>query len=325
MNLNVKEISNLVKGNLINNIDLKINAISEIQNIKKYSLSFLIHKKYKRKIIENNHITIVTDDMKISKLNKKNNYIIVPNVYEALIKILKHNIPAILKTGITKSSKIHKDAIINKNSYIGANTSIGEKSKISENTQIYENCVIGKNVIISKNCKIYPGVIIYDNTTIGENCIIHSGAIIGSDGFGFFPNKNTYNKIPQTGNVIINDDVEIGANTTIDKGTIGSTIIKKGVKLDNLIHVAHNVTIGKNTVIAAQTGIAGSTKIGNNCMIGGQVGIVGHIEIANNVKIAAQSGVSKSILKEGQIVQGSPAFEIKKYNKAYIKFKNNTN
>jgi len=325
MNLTTEELTKILKGFLIKNKTLKIDSISDIYNTKENSLYFILNKKHKNKIQKIKNSTIIIDDKSLSKLNKQNNYIVVENIYTSLITVLEHTSKKENKTGIDKSCKIHSSASVHKNIYIGFNTSIGSKSKIESKVQIKENCIIGENVQIGENCIIYPGVVIYDNTQIGENCIIHSGAVIGSDGFGFLPNKSKYKKIPQNGNVVIQNNVEIGANTTIDRGTIGSTKISEGVKLDNLIHIAHNVTIGKNTVIAAQTGIAGSTKVGENCMIGGQVGIVGHIEIADNVKIAAQSGVSKSIFKKGLIVQGSPAFEIKKYNKAYVNFKNNSN
>ena len=325
MNLTTEKLTRILKGVLIKNKTLKINYISDIYNIKEQSLYFILNKKHKNKIQKIKNSTIIVDDKDLSELNKKNNYIVVENIYDSLITILEYTSKKDNKKGVAKSCKIHSSASIHKNIYIGENTSIGSKSKIDSKVQIKENCIIGENVQIGENCKIYPGVVIYDDTQIGENCIIHSGAIIGSDGFGFLPNKNKYKKIPQNGNVVIDNNVEIGANTTIDRGTIGSTKISEGVKLDNLIHIAHNVIIGKNTVIAAQTGIAGSTKIGENCMIGGQVGIVGHIEIADNVKIAAQSGISKSIFKKGLIVQGSPAFEMKKYNKAYVNFKNNSN
>jgi UDP-3-O-[3-hydroxymyristoyl] glucosamine N-acyltransferase len=192
---------------------------------------------------------------------------------------------------------------------------------MGENVKIYPNVYVGDNVVIGNNCSLFSGVKIYSETQIGNHCVIHSGAIIGSDGFGFAPNKEgVYNKIPQTGNVIIEDNVDIGAATTIDRATLGSTIIRKGVKLDNQIQIAHNVEIGENTVIAAQSGIAGSSKVGKNCMLGGQVGVSGHITIGDNVKIGAQSGVTKSF-KGNQVINGTPAFGFTDYNKSYIYFK----
>ncbi|OPZ97081.1 MAG: UDP-3-O-acylglucosamine N-acyltransferase [Bacteroidetes bacterium ADurb.Bin408] len=198
---------------------------------------------------------------------------------------------------------------------------IGQNVVVGNNVKIFAQVYIGDNVSIGDNTVIYPGVKIYSDCVIGRDCKIHAGSVIGADGFGFAPQQdNTYNKIEQIGNVVLEDHVEIGANTTIDRAAISSTIIRKGVKLDNLIQIAHNVEIGENTVIAAQTGVSGSTKIGKNCMIGGQVGIVGHLTIGDNVKIAAQSGIGSN-LKDGVMVQGSPAFEIGDYRKAYVCFK----
>jgi UDP-3-O-[3-hydroxymyristoyl] glucosamine N-acyltransferase len=203
-------------------------------------------------------------------------------------------------------------------SYLGSNVKIGNSVKIFPNVYIGDNVRIGDNVIV------FAGAKIYSETIIGNNCVIHSGAILGADGFGFAPNSNgEYSKIPQTGNVILEDNVDIGAGTTIDRATLGSTILRKGVKLDNQIQIAHNVEIGENTVIAAQTGIAGSTKIGRNCMIGGQVGIVGHIIIGNRVKIQAQSGIGRNI-KDDEVLQGSPALNYGDFNKSYVHFKNLT-
>ena len=219
-------------------------------------------------------------------------------------------------------ASVEDGANVHEDSYIGANTVVSNGASVGQGAKIYANCFIGENAKIGDGCIIYPGVIIYDGCVIGKNCIIHSGVIIGGDGFGFSPkNSSEYQKVPQIGNVILEEGVEVGANTAIDRATIGSTRIGQGVKLDNLIQVAHNVEIGAHTVIAAQTGIAGSTKIGKNCMIGGQVGIVGHIQIADEVKIAAQSGIGSSITVPGTIVQGSPAFDIGDYKRAYVGFR----
>jgi UDP-3-O-[3-hydroxymyristoyl] glucosamine N-acyltransferase len=199
---------------------------------------------------------------------------------------------------------------------------VGQNVVLGENVKIYPNCFIGDNVVIGDNVLLFAGAKIYSETVIGNNCTIHSGAIIGADGFGFAPNPDgTYTKIPQIGNVIIEDNVDIGSCTTIDRATMGSTIIRKGVKLDNQIQIAHNVEIGENTVIAAQTGVAGSTKIGKNGMIGGQVGISGHLNIGNNVRIQAQSGVGRNI-KDNEILQGSPTFGYNDFSKSYVHFKN---
>jgi len=207
---------------------------------------------------------------------------------------------------------------------MGAFSYLGNNVKIGNSVKVFPNVYIGDNVRIGDNVIVFAGAKIYSETIIGNNCVIHSGAILGADGFGFAPNANgEYSKIPQTGNVILEDNVDVGAGTTIDRATLGSTILRKGVKLDNQIQIAHNVEIGENTVIAAQTGIAGSTKIGRNCMIGGQVGIVGHIIIGNRVKIQAQSGIGRNI-KDDEVLQGSPALNYGDFNKSYVHFKNLT-
>ncbi|OFX62484.1 MAG: UDP-3-O-(3-hydroxymyristoyl)glucosamine N-acyltransferase, partial [Bacteroidetes bacterium GWA2_30_7] len=226
------------------------------------------------------------------------------------------------KTGFETYSFIHETAKTGERVYVGSFSYISKNVTIGDDTKINPQVFIGDNVKIGKNVTLYPGVKIYSNCVIGNDCTLHSGVVVGSDGFGFAHcYENNYKKVPQVGNVIIEDSVEIGANTTIDRATLGSTIIRKGVKLDNLIQIAHNVEIGENTVIAAQSGVAGSTKVGKNCMIGGQVGIVGHIKIADGVKIAAQSGVGASIENENELVQGSPAFKSNQYQKSYVSFR----
>ena len=226
------------------------------------------------------------------------------------------------KTGIDKLSFIDDSAKLGSDVYIGAFAYIDENVKIGNSVKIYPQVYISENVEIKDNTVLYSGVKIYSNCKIGANCILHSGVVVGSDGFGFAPEADkNYKKVPQVGNVIIEDNVEIGSNTTIDRATLGSTIIRKGVKIDNLIQIAHNVEIGENTVIAAQTGISGSTKIGKNCLIGGQVGIIGHLTIADEVKIAAQSGIGSSIKTKGEIVQGTPAYKFKNFQKSYVVFR----
>jgi UDP-3-O-[3-hydroxymyristoyl] glucosamine N-acyltransferase len=226
------------------------------------------------------------------------------------------------KTGIEIPSFIHHSSTIGEDVYIGAFAYIGQNVRIGKKVKIYPNCYIGDNVHIEDNCTLYAGVKIYENCEIKNDTTIHAGAVIGADGFGFAPNTgNSYDKIPQIGNVIINEGVEIGANTCIDRATMGSTIIHKGVKLDNLIQIAHNVEIGKNTVIASQTAIAGSSKVGSNCMIGGQVAIAGHLTVANNVKVAGKTGIAADVKIEGKILQGPLAFDIKDFQRSYIYFR----
>ena len=227
------------------------------------------------------------------------------------------------KREISSLASISANAVTGKDLSVGAFAYISDHAVLGDNVTVNPQVYIGENVKIGNNCIFYPGVKIYHGCVIGNDCILHSGAVIGSDGFGFAPQSGSnYQKIPQIGNVILEDQVEIGANTTIDRATLGSTIIRKGVKLDNLIQVAHNVEIGENTVISAQAGISGSTVVGRNCMIAGQVGIIGHITIADNVKIGAQSGISGSITEEGAIVLGSPAIDIKKTRRNWIHISN---
>ena len=225
------------------------------------------------------------------------------------------------KQGISPKADIAESATIGDNLYIGAFAIIGEGVTIGNNVQIYSNAVIGDNVVIGDDTIIYPNVTIYHHCVIGQRVIIHAGVVIGGDGFGFAPAENGYDKIPQIGNVVIEDDVEIGANTCIDRSTMGSTIIHKGVKLDNLIQVAHNVEIGENTVMAAQSGIAGSTKIGQWCMFGGQVGMAGHISIADKTHVGAQAGITNSIRKSGETIIGSPAWDAKGFMKSAAIFR----
>ena len=267
-------------------------------------------------------ITIVNNDF-VPENELTTTLIKVEDAYQSFSKLLEYyNQVKLMKSGIEQPSVISENVIYGKNLYLGSFSYIGKNVTIGNDVKIYPNCFIGDNVTIGDNCIFFAGVKIYSETVIGDNCNFHSGCVVGSDGFGFAPTEDgTFSKIPQIGNVIIEDDVEIGANTTIDRATLGTTLIRKGVKLDNHIQVAHNVEIGENTVIAAQTGIAGSTKIGSNCLIGGQVGIAGHITIGNNVRVQAQSGVGKNI-NDGEVLQGSPSFGYADYSKSYVHFRN---
>ncbi len=249
-------------------------------------------------------------------------YQVISNLIQYQVRSRVHNEIKLDKSGIETPSFIDKSAVYGDDVYIGAFAYLSKNVVIGNNVKIYPNVFIGDNVKIGDNTTLFSGAKVYSESEIGKDCTIHSGVIIGSDGFGFVPNeKGEYNKVPQIGNVIIEDHVDIGSGTTIDRATLGSTFIRKGVKLDNQIQIAHNVEVDQNTVIASQTGIAGSTKIGKNCQIGGQVGIVGHIIIGNNVRIQAQSGIARSI-KDNEVVQGSPALPYSDYNKSYVYFKN---
>ena len=323
MKFTAAQIAVILEGEVEGNSEIEVSKLSKIEEGGPESLSFLANPKYTQFIYTTKASIVIVN--KIFKAEKEINstLIRVEDAYKSFSKLLEYyNQVKMNKTGIENPVFISKSAIYGENIYIGAFAYLGENIKIGNNTKIYPNVYIGDNVTIGDNVILFSGAKIYSDTIIGDNCVIHSSAILGADGFGFAPNeKGEFIKVPQTGNVIIEDNVDVGAATSIDRATLGSTIIRKGVKLDNHIQIAHNVEIGKNTVIAAQTGIAGSTKIGENCMIGGQVGIVGHITIGNNVKIQAQSGIGRNV-KDNEILQGSPALPYSDYNKSYVYFKN---
>ena len=323
MEFTAKNIASFLKGKVEGNQEATVNTISKIEEAKSGSLAFLANAKYNNYLYSTNaSIVLINKDYELEK-KVKPTLIRVKDSYQAFASLLElYEQNRFHQTGIEELSFIDPKAKIGENVYVAAFSYVSKNAKIADNVKIFPHVFIGENVKIEENSIINSGAKIYFDCKIGKNCIIHSGTIIGSDGFGFAPQENgEFKKIPQIGNVIIEDNVEIGSNCTIDRATIGSTIIRKGVKLDNLIQIAHNVEIGEKTVIAAQTGISGSTKLGKYCMIGGQVGMVGHIELANNVKVAAQAGVPKSVKKEGTILWGSPAFPINKFNKSYVIFK----
>ena len=286
-----------------------VNQLAKIEEAKAGSLSFLANPKYEQYLYTTEASVVIVNNDLVLTAPTQATLIRVENAYSAFSVLLeKYNTIKLNKTGIEQPNFIHPSAKIGTNVYIGAFAYIGPNVKIGDNCKIYPHTYIADDVIIGDNVTFFAGVKIYFDCVIGNNVIIHSGTIIGGDGFGFAPAADgTYNKISQIGNVIIEDNVEIGANTTIDRATMGSTIIRKGVKLDNLIQVAHNVEIMSNTVVAAQTGISGSTKVGENCIIGGQVGVVGHITLAKGTQIQAQSGISRSLLAENKKWAGSPA------------------
>ncbi len=323
MKFKVQQIADLLEGEIIGNPEAELFKLSKIEEGTQGSLSFLSNPKYFNHIYTTQATAVIVnkdfdvDSKIISTLIK------VDDAYGAFTKILEfYNQAKNNKTGIEQHSFIAKSTVYGADLYLGSFSYIAENVKIGKNVKIYPNCFIGDNVVVGDNTIIFAGAKIYSETIIGNNCKIHSGVVIGADGFGFAPNEDgTYKAIPQIGNAIIEDNVDIGANSTIDRATLGSTIIRKGVKLDNHIQIAHNVEIGENTVIAAQTGIAGSTKIGKNCMIGGQVGIAGHLIIGDNVRVQAQSGIGRKV-NDGEILQGSPSFGYSDYSKSYVIFKN---
>ncbi|MFD2541538.1 UDP-3-O-(3-hydroxymyristoyl)glucosamine N-acyltransferase [Lacinutrix gracilariae] len=323
MKFTAEQIAGILEGDIVGNPDVEVSKLSKIEEGTEGSLTFLANPKYTPFIYSTRaSITIVNKTFEPEN-SIETTLIKVEDAYKSFSKLLEYyNLVKTNKVGVEQPSFISESATYTDTAYIGAFSYIGENVTIAENVKIYPNVYIGDNVTIGENTIIFAGAKVYSECVIGQNCVVNSGAIIGADGFGFAPNeKGEFSKVPQTGNVILEDYVDVGAGTTIDRATLGSTLIKKGVKLDNQIQIAHNVEIGKNTVIAAQTGIAGSTKIGENCMIGGQVGIVGHITIGNNVKIQAQSGIGRNI-KDNQVLQGSPALSYADYNKSYVHFKN---
>jgi UDP-3-O-[3-hydroxymyristoyl] glucosamine N-acyltransferase len=325
MQFSAQQIAAMLGGTVEGNPDTLVNSLSKIEEGKSGTLTFLANPKYTEFIYSTQaSIAIVANDFVAEKkLPETLTLVKVADAYGSFAKLLEaYNKLRQPKASIDPQSHISPNARVSENVYIGAFVYVGDGAQIGEGVKIYPNSYIGDGVKIGANSMIFAGVRIYADCVIGSHCTLHSGVIIGGDGFGFAPNsENNYNKVPQIGNVILEDHVEVGSNTTIDRATLGSTIIRRGVKLDNLIQVAHNVEIGENTVIAAQTGIAGSTRIGKNCMIGGQVGIVGHLTIADGTKIAAQSGVGHDIKDPDTIVQGSPAFPIMDYKKSYVGFR----
>jgi len=323
MELTVQKLSELINGEVEGDSEIKIKKISKIEEAGKGAVTFLANPKYTPFIYTTKASVVIVNKDFIAEKELKTTLIRVKDAYVAFSNLLtKFNDDLHNKTGIEEPAYISKDVEVGENVFIGAFAYIGKGSKIGKNVKIFSQVYIGENVTIGDNTILHPGVKIYTNCQIGKKCIFHASTVIGGDGFGFAPQTNgEYKKVAQTGNVIIEDNVEIGSHTTIDRATIGSTVIKSGVKLDNLIQIAHNVEIGEHTVVAAQTGIAGSTKIGKNCMIGGQVGIVGHITIADNTKIGAQTGVMSPIINEGNTLLGSPAIEIKEYMKSFAVFK----
>ncbi|MDC7993607.1 UDP-3-O-(3-hydroxymyristoyl)glucosamine N-acyltransferase [Altibacter sp. HG106] len=324
MKFTATQIAGILNGEVDGDSEVQVSQLSKIEEGTKGSLTFLANPKYTSYIYSTEaSITIVGKDFQ-AEHDINTTLIRVDDAYKAFSQLLEYyNQVKMNKTGIEQPVFISDSATYEESSlYLGAFSYVGENVTIGENVKIYPNVYIGDNVTLGNNVTVFAGAKIYSESVIGNHCVIHSGAIVGADGFGFTPNeKGEYKKVPQTGNVIIEDHVDIGAGTTIDRATLGATVIRKGVKLDNQIQIAHNVEIGENTVIAAQTGIAGSTKIGSNCMIGGQVGIVGHITIGNNVRIQAQSGIGRNV-KDNETLQGSPALNYGDYNKSYVHFKN---
>lgn len=325
MEFSAEQIAQLIGGKVIGDPNSSVSGLAKIEEGTPGALAFLSHEKYVQYIYDTDASVVIIDaSIQLDKPVKPTCTLVeVENARLAFAKLLEaYQQYKGQKSGIELGAHIHESAKIGENCFIGAGAVISAGAVIGNGAKIHSTCFVGDHVKIGENTLLHPGARVLEECVIGAECTLHSGVIIGGDGFGFAPNQdNQYHKVVHVGNVVVEDHVEIGSNTTVDRGTLGSTVIRKGVKLDNLIQIAHNVEIGENTVIAAQTGIAGSTKIGRDCMIGGQVGIIGHLTIANGVKIAAQSGIGHDITEEGTIVQGSPAFEIGQYKRSYVLFR----
>ncbi|TKC00648.1 UDP-3-O-(3-hydroxymyristoyl)glucosamine N-acyltransferase [Pedobacter cryophilus] len=320
MQFSAKEISLLLNGSLQGNPDVKVFQLAKIEDAQEGSLSFLANPKYEAFLYTTKaSVVIVNEDLLIDK-QVTPTIIRVKDAYSSFSILLeKYNTLKLDKKGIEQPCFIHPDAKIGKDVYIGAFAYIGAGVVIGDRSKIYPQCYIGDDVKVGDDCSLHSGVKIYHDCVLKNTVTIHSNAVIGGDGFGFAPQANgAYSKVSQIGNVVIEDDVEIGANTCIDRATMGSTIIKKGVKLDNLIQIAHNAEIGQNTVIASQTGISGSAKIGDSNIIGGQVGIVGHVTLAKGTQIQAKSGINKSIEEEGKKWGGAPATSYQNYMRSQV-------
>ena len=312
MKINAERIAQLINGKVEGDKSVEVSSFGKIEEAREGQLAFLANLKYEDFLYTTKASVIIINEGQELKQPVAATLIRVSDAYIAFANLLQkyQELMQAQLTGIQQPSYIDASAKLGKDIFVGAFTYVGENAVIGDNVKLYPGVYIGNDVKIAGNSVIHPGVKIYFGCIVGSNVIIHAGTVIGGDGFGFAPQEDgVYKKVPQIGNVVIEDNVEIGCNSTIDRATVGSTIIHAGTKLDNLIQIAHNVEIGCNTVIAAQSGVSGSTKIGNNAMIGGQVGIVGHLQIADGVKINAQSGVSKSIKQKNAAVTGSPAYE----------------
>lgn len=324
MQITALQINELLKGELIGDPTVIVSKPAKIEEAQAGDIAFLANIKYEQFAYSTNASILLINDTFEPRQPITATLIKVNDAYQAFTQLLTYyqSIHSQSKEGIEPHTHIDPTATIGEKVFVGAFSTIQKNATLGQGTQLIGQVYIGENVIIGQNCTLHAGVKIYANCILKNDVIIHSNTVIGSDGFGFAPNADgSYTKIPQLGNVVIGNHVEIGSNTCIDRATMGSTVIEDGVKLDNLIQIAHNVVVGKNTAIAAQSGISGSTKIGDNNIIGGQVGIVGHITTANKVKIQAQSGINKSITTEGQALYGSPALEYKDFIKSYVVFR----
>ena len=326
MEFTVQQIAQLLEGEIRGDATLKINMLGKIQEAKPGQIAFLSNPKYENFIYSTKASAVIVSKEFKPRKNISTTLIVVENPYSSFTQLLEeyHKRVTFQKAGVEEPSFIGNDCEVGENIYRGAFSYVGSNVKLGNNVKVYPHVFIGDDCVIGNNTILHPNVKLYSGTTVGNNCEIHAGAVIGSDGFGFAPQPDgTYKNIPQMGIVVIEDNVSIGANAVIDCATMQGdfTTIRAGVKLDNLIQIGHNVEIGKNTVIAAQTGISGSTKVGENCVIGGQVGLAGHLIIANKTSIGAQTGVLKSVKEENTQLFGTTALELKEYFRSYVIFK----
>jgi UDP-3-O-[3-hydroxymyristoyl] glucosamine N-acyltransferase len=323
MEFNAAAIAEFLKGDVVGDPEIKVNTIAKIEEGQAGALSFLANPKYEHYLYSTQSSIVLVNRSFVPSGKVEATLIKVDNAYESfasLLQLVDQARPR--KKGVHPLSVIESTSTVGKDVYIGPFVYVGENCNIGDGCSLYPHVYVGDNSQVGKNCTLNPGVKIYHDCVLGENCIIHAGTVVGSDGFGFAPqSENEFMKIPQLGNVVIEDNVEIGANVSIDRATMGSTIIRKGVKLDNLVQIGHNVEVGSNTVMAAQTGIAGSSKIGKNCMFGGQVGISGHLKIAEGTKIGAQAGILGDVKKENSVLLGSPAIDLKDFLRSSIVFR----
>lgn len=324
MEFTAVQIASFLSGTVEGDPEVKVYNVAKIEEGAPGMLSFLANPKYAQFLYTTqSSIVLINNDFELQD-KVSATLIRVPDAYAAFAQLLGlYQQFMQSKVGVSSLSFISDDATYGEDAYIGEFAYIGQRVKIGNRVKIYPQAYIGDDTVIGDDTIIYAGAKLYSQTVVGKSCIIHAGAVLGADGFGFAPQEDgSYKKIPQIGNVVLGDNVEIGANTCIDRATMGSTRIKDGVKLDNLIQIAHNVELGKNTAMAAQAGVSGSTKLGDNCIVAGQVGFVGHIHIANNTKIGAQSGIIGSIKKEGEEVMGSPAIPVKDFLRMSVCTKN---
>ena len=322
MQFTAEMIAGFLNGTIVGDKNASVSTVSSIDGGKAGSLAYLTNPRYEQYIYTTEASIVLVDKTFEPKEEVKATLIKVENVAECVLNLLEmYNAAKPRKTGIAKMASISEEATVGENCYVGDFAVIERGAKIGDNVQIYPQCYIGDNVTIGEGTKLYPGVKIYEGCRIGKNCILHAGAVIGADGFGFAPREDgTFAKIPQLGIVILEDNVEIGANTCIDRAKTDATIVHSGVKLDNLIQLGHNVEVGANTVMSAQVGIAGTTKVGSNCFIAGQVGIADHITVGNGVKIGSKSGIDKSVA-DGEIRFGYPALPGVQYHRSFAVFR----